>query len=1003
MTNDQQLGDAFVNEWDVDQKREQGPVFIEGENPFGDLGEDVFGNGELTDADFNFFDEEPAQAELDLSGLTDMDSAMDIATDLSHVPDEPPPSTTPTAGNQSTVLVSPQFTKPELKHARSTLNEDGRQTNPDNFHTKAIKRQPSPFDPDTVYKRIRASFDGPPPTKSFVPATPARRTSVFERVNFDPSLSLVNKKYQESGEFDCSSLSLNRKKGVGDAGGPGARSYPQRLKDRSPKALPSNIGALIAKLTGGLENSSLQHGSARREDQLSDADDMSLISDQDDSSDSTDEPSSPAKSTVARRRVDDDALSLVASLNEFEHSMGESPTYGSGELPRLSNSGTQELAVTKYFADPEPFPLQVVYPDDDFITIAQILTEQAASGSLMLGPKSPETDLQDVRRGLLNATRHSMQSLRSVLPSLLNNATGCRFRPFIEIQDVPLLGQPSRMQPRPHGQEQPRPNLFQIPAPHVELRRYESKLSVLPSAVAFWESLGLGPCQGSKDINAVCVFPNWKGMEDNAASLLDRLRSVYESLKMGTFERIPSSDGTVDGCFPYIADNDPATPPPMAARPGSALSECMSNLSQTLSDLTVTEKNFVVYFVYTPENPGSIVESCSAFQELFEKHKKAMADRKKTVANELVLQLVPLDYMASESSLAILSPKEYIKLCLETYDRCTLFGGLMPAPAIVLEEALPRGVDFKLATSPSANLLHENSCIHIAYAQSVDERWVTAAWTDNRGSKQMTASYCLGRRGKQLATPLADVVHEIWETTHDLISMWKVHWRVVVTKCGPMDLSEVEYWTTLAKTENKAMVSLILMTVDTNPSLQLIPPIVKISGTAPLVFTTTPVSTPQPSSIVSPEQSGNPPTPIGAASSMNATTPGGDTSVTETDGDTTLVDVTDTTWGAVVLHRLNNSLSLTALNPALQSGYLIKRGGTKPEDPPVAMEVNIIHSDVTPNYSRHYEVILREMLGYFRGLGTLARLRGLVDRETDVRPWHVAAAEKSVRALYQLM
>jgi mediator of RNA polymerase II transcription subunit 13 len=152
---------------------------------------------------------------------------------------------------------------------------------------------------------------------------------------------------------------------------------------------------------------------------------------------------------------------------------------------------------------------------------------------------------------------------------------------------------------------------------------------------------------------------------------------------------------------------------------------------------------------------------------------------------------------------------------------------------------------------------------------------------------------------------------------------------------------------------------------------------------------------------VSPEQSGNPPTPMGAGYSLNATTPGGENSATESDADTTLVDVTDTTWGAVVSHRLNNSSSLTELSPAIQSGYLIKRSGVRPEDPPVAMEVNVIHSE--GNNPRAYEALLREMLNYFRGLGTLARLRGVVDRETDVRPWHVAAAEKGVKALYQLM
>jgi mediator of RNA polymerase II transcription subunit 13, fungi type len=231
--------------------------------------------------------------------------------------------------------------------------------------------------------------------------------------------------------------------------------------------------------------------------------------------------------------------------------------------------------------------------------------------------------------------------------------------------------------------------------------------------------------------------------------------------------------------------------------------------------------------------------------------------------------------------------------------------------------------------------------------------------------------------------------------------MWKVHWRVVITKCGPMDQQEADIWINLAQTEPpKVAVSLLLMTADTNPSLQLIPPSNKIPLTAPSAFYTTPVSTPQPS-IVSPDQSGNPPTPMGGGGGMaNATTPGGN-DASELDVDATLVDVTDATWGVVVSHRLNNSTSLTELNPSLASGYLIKRCSARAEDAPVAMEVNIVHTD--GGSPRLYEPLLRDMLLYFRGLGTLARARGVVDKEADVRPWHIAAAEKAVRALYQLM
>lgn len=153
--------------------------------------------------------------------------------------------------------------------------------------------------------------------------------------------------------------------------------------------------------------------------------------------------------------------------------------------------------------------------------------------------------------------------------------------------------------------------------------------------------------------------------------------------------------------------------------------------------------------------------------------------------------------------------------------------------------------------------------------------------------------------------------------------------------------------------------------------------------------------------MLSPEQVGNPPTPKGApTSSQTATTPGADNNMAEADTDVSLVDVTDITWAAIASHRLNVSHSLVEPNPALVSGYLIKRGASRPEDPPAVMEVNVIHAEGNP---RVHEILLREMLTYFRGLGTIARARSVTSQEGDVRPWHVAAAEKGVQALYQLM
>lgn len=1040
-------GDHAMNS-DVQQSN---GAYFDSENLYGDLGDDLFANNELTDADFNYFDQvgqEPSTGGLNISALNDpaIDNAMDLSTTMNFgQAGQAGPAVSygfkPPSQDRLAVPASPVFTKPELKHARSTLGDENwhKQLNAANHRTNMVmvgkKRDAiGPFDADTVYKRVKASFDGAleEPGMGAHTAT-RRRSSAFERVAFGPLVSLVNKKYQASGQFQID-LPFSKDKDNRTASERSSATLPKThlyaRKEAKPKPSSVQYGEIVARLARRTDLNSSDLVSSRRyeEDVVSldmdlDEQDDGLISDNNSESD-TDEPCSPAKSSIARTRMaDDDNKSVAGSHKDAEHGATAAlPAQAIGDLSRLPQPAEPEVPLTQYFAEPEPCPLHLLCSEEDYIEIAQLVTQQAVSGLLVFGSRSTfDTELQDTRRRVSRATRHSIQCLRSVLPTSLQSASECLLRPFLEVQDVPLLSQPTKIQPRPMGQEQIiRPNFFPIAAPHVEVRRYETKLSVLPSAVTFWETLGLGPSEGTKDIQAVCLFPDWSGMANNLSEALDRIQSMYESLKLGSFEVLKgeeskTSNSLYGGPLPYFVDGvDKHTTSPCAyvtasPRSGSTWAGYMTNLAQQLSTLTVSEKNLVVYFVYLPADPSTIVEACAAFEDLRTRYERGLVNRRKAIANNLVLQLVPLDFVASENSLAIPTPADYARLCLETYDRCTLFGGPIPAPAIVLEQALPNRIDFKMTPNQApVHVLHENSCMHIAYARSVDGRWITAAWTNNQGSRQMTASYCLGKRDKPLVNSLGRILREIWDTTHDLTSEYQVRWRIIITKCGPMDKAEVDVWLALAL-EAKATVALTLLTVDTNPSLQLIPPASGIPVSILASFSATPVSTPGPITNASPEQSGNAAmTPMagnttGAGLSTAVATPGGlDVASTEpSDVDTTLVDVTETTWGAVVSHRLNNSISLTELNPALISGYLIKRSGLKPEDPPVAMEVNVIHSET--NNPRAYETLLREMLNYFRCLGTLARLRGVVDRETDVRPWHVAAAEKGVRALYQLM
>ncbi|EKD15260.1 putative Mediator of RNA polymerase II transcription subunit 13 [Drepanopeziza brunnea f. sp. 'multigermtubi' MB_m1] len=967
-------------------------------NLFGDLGGDMFGT-HITDDDFNFFDE-PDLDEFDHKTLLPPPGKL---PDVQNVV----PLAKKSFLNDTMETLGPVVSEMSLKAQDDRLLEQKHEPN-----TKELKeRKPQISIPDHANFKVETATLPPPSInlpfnkeiifhrlaqESIVSRSheQPRRKSVFNQVYFEDSLQSVNEKYGPRGQFN---FTLQRKSPVENLvdGLPQTAYFTSRRKTHEKIVEVSKIAQILGeketcnspKIDDPMEYLTASVGG-------------SPISEQDDSSHTTEEPLTSPTLGLKRKWEGDDKDDITSTFDalamEFEHSAGTPQSVGGSQM-HLLDADPAAWALNTYFSSPEPATEPNTLSDLECIAGAQVLADQAISGTLRL-PGSA-TNEPAISLDMTFTTRQLIHRLSKAAKSCLKDGTTCTLRSFLDIQGIPALNQALRLPPRPmsipRAPIDSRPNnIFPIPPPQIEVRRSESKLSILPASVPFWENLGLAPSTGTKDVDAVCVYPNFEGLAANATTFLDQMRSVYESSRFGIHDRLVTKD-IGNGLLPYTIDLTSQN----RMQHLTSLMETAARLSKNFASSPVSEKNFVVYFVYPIDNSVLLVHICSAFQHLFNLYRKALSERRANAANELVLQLVPLDFIASPTSMAIPLPSKCFQLSMEVYDRCMDFASSSSSPAIVLEQPLPRTIDFKINTNPSASLLHENTCLHIAYAHSIDDRWITAAWTDNRGTRQMTASYCLGRRCEPVTTPFVDIANEIWQTTLQVISGRKIHWRIFIAKIGVMDASELDFWTGLASTESNAQISLTLVTVQTDPSLRLLPPYVTLApnGTA-AQSVLTPVSTPQAlqSSTGSPD---NASTPVRGGV---GTGPPAESSV-EPDSDARLIDHTDQSWGAILSHRLNNSNSLMEVNPALISGYLLKRGGVNIDDPPIIMEVNILHSEVVGNPRTFHESLLRELLGYYRGLGTIARTRGLVDAVKDVRPWHIAAAEKAVKALYMSM
>ncbi|KFZ10105.1 hypothetical protein V502_08299 [Pseudogymnoascus sp. VKM F-4520 (FW-2644)] len=985
-------------------------------NLFGDAGDDLFGEeNDITDADFSFFDEpdifqgnqdvdmpgqdntaEVVENELTIGPKDDLHMGDDAEmvdihmgnTDESPVEESLPPDL-------------PSDTNPARQtEIKTEPNLEGPQTSTNELSP--------PLKPEYVFGRL-STFDvfskplltKPQEDTSTVILNPA---GAFGGVDFKALFASLHQKYGTHGRFIY----------------PPPRVSPNTLRAKFPttdyfnrrrRRKLAGKSSIVRGVHTGADHHFLVPGQATNFEQPTQRGSRSPSpsSDQDDSSDEMDGSFSHNSASLKRRhQVEDNSESndedeIASSFQELQ--VGQADETNNAALdtvyPFALDSDFGRWSAAMFLAWPNPWANEYTLTDAEYISAAQILGDQAISytlrypndgnrhgGSLEENIKATYTpDL--IRQDVVQAAKKFFKGANS---QTLSN--------FLDIQGVPRqLASINRLPPRPvqssqgsqgsQGSNPTKPNpIFPLPSPHLELRRSDSRLSVLPSALPFWDVLGLAPRGNGKHVTSLCVFPKAVGMAESADLFLENIRSAYETKRLGSHDRL-NTEGCVNGLLPIELGGQATR---FASDQGlSVIREALFQVANLLAASTADSTNFVVYFVYDPESPDILVPICSAFHSMFEVYKTAMAG--KTVSNELVLQLVPLSFVSARTHLVVLPPTDYARLAMEVYDRCFDFQSGVASPSVAIERPLPRTIDFKLTANPSASLLQENSCLQIAYAQSIDDRWITAAWSDNTGSEQMTASYCLGRQDAPLTRQFSDIAHEIWETTLDIIASKKVHWRIIIAKCGVMEAQDVRFWKGLSETERNAQISLTLLSVDTQPALQLLPPGLSIPAStlaAQSTFYTTPVSTPQPSSILSPDQSGSTPT----------ATPTDGGAELKIEPDATLIDLTNQSYGAVLAHRVNNSNSPLEVRPTAISGYLIKRTGASSSDIPAVMEVNIVWTDINPRLA---ENPLKEILAWYSGLATLARARGIVDPVKDTRPWHIAAAEKAVRLLYLLM
>ncbi|GAM89782.1 hypothetical protein ANO11243_078210 [Dothideomycetidae sp. 11243] len=545
-----------------------------------------------------------------------------------------------------------------------------------------------------------------------------------------------------------------------------------------------------------------------------------------------------------------------------------------------------------------------------------------------------------------------------------------------------------------HGSSAFGQQLFPLHSPYVRLRRTDATWEMLPSAVAFWEVLGLEPIHGPKDIVADLVMVGSEDFRDSCLVFFRDMQYCYETCKLGQHDlgfkihrKAPASNSG--------SPND--TPARMLL---SAFKNALLDLSKKMNQRSRQHSSRPsVIYLFVPFRDASMSKYVCACYWLF--LKELVPEAKNVVLHMVSLEQVICqdDTTTIKSQLLIQSARTlYDKVDLRRADGTQDFWKISNSPSIALVSPIPRKINFSMSETPPLSLLQEASVLHLAYGISADGRWLNAAWTDYTGNHQKRCAFCLYKADYR------SVLSRVKDYTKTLLSP-STTWRLIVAFTGNLPQADRQAWTSLAA----AQIAVAIVEVCLSPTVQVFPrsdptEFPMLASNTPIIPQTsslTPVSTPQAASTVSPDAH-HPMTPTSTDQS----------NIPEADPDAHLIDIRDESYALVLClsatrpRRSVPEQEHSAIKP-LASGLLLKRGTATPNRPLPAFGVDVVAlapprlAQGQSNWMmpRSPEYVLREVLTWYRGLALLGKLRGIPGCEAGEVPWHVGVVLQSGKAL----
>ncbi|EIN10144.1 hypothetical protein PUNSTDRAFT_142256 [Punctularia strigosozonata HHB-11173 SS5] len=319
--------------------------------------------------------------------------------------------------------------------------------------------------------------------------------------------------------------------------------------------------------------------------------------------------------------------------------------------------------------------------------------------------------------------------------------------------------------------------------PRIAVGKGDAVVQMLPSALRFWDKLGLTPRGGPKDVVAFVLYEEREpGREEQMGRWLEMVSQLYSGKSFGAHRPGTHKSCSRDGLLPFKFDAIRRTLPPLVG-------------SMNVAD------SFVVFYVAVPPAYHSL--DLPVLRHIFSAMKRAArAD------GRVLFQLVPehaifdaLDHHAAKRlhlDALVHSVYDRIQTPVQRTMARAIFKTRDPSwieipiedPAFALARPRNEVVKFVRDAPPrSLDVLDRHTFLHVGYRLSACGRWLLAACVDQRGEAHDVGVWLTP--GDNVET---QIVSQLWSFAVEFGRRANVEWRLVFCKLGPLGAPELDAW-----------------------------------------------------------------------------------------------------------------------------------------------------------------------------------------------------------------